>query len=38
MSRRPSTVVQVVDGSVRILREGPVSSDEIEAVLAVHKL
>ena len=29
-----STVVQVVDGSVQILREGPISADEIEATLA----
>ena len=33
-----STVVQIVDDSVRILREGPISADEIETVLAVHKL
>ena len=29
-----STVVQVVDSSVRILREGPISADEIGATLA----
>ena len=33
-----STVVQMIDDSVRILREGPISADEIETVLAVHKL
>ena len=32
-----STVVQVVDGSVRILRQGPISADEIQAALAVNK-
>lgn len=29
-----STVVQVVDSSVRILRQGPISADEIQATLA----
>lgn len=29
-----STVVQVVDGSISILREGPISADEIQATLA----
>ncbi len=33
-----STVVQVVDGVVRILREGPISAGEIETALAVDKL
>ena len=31
-----STVVQVVDGNVRVLREGPISQDEIETTLKVH--
>ena len=31
-----STVVQVVDGNVRVLREGPISQREIETTLKVH--
>ncbi len=31
-----STVVQVVDGNVRVLREGPISQHEIETTLKVH--
>ncbi len=31
-----STVVEVVDGSVRVLREGPISQKEIETTLKVH--
>ena len=33
-----STVVRVVDGAVQILREGPISSDDINAVLAGQTL
>ena len=33
-----STVVQIVDGSMRILRQGPITATEIKNVLAAQKL
>lgn len=33
---KPSTVIEVKNGKIRILREGPLKKEELEAILGIH--